>query len=263
MSQNLEDFIPVVKYAGLNTEKNVTINANLTVTGTTTIAAQTLTDLTTTGNTILGNAVSDTTSITGATTITSTSASALVVGPNGATNPALKVVASTASMINGIQVTGSAANGVVAVAAVGGDTHVNVSLAGKGSGAVLIRSFAMEYQGAQTAKTVSATLTAAELATQIITVNQGGGATSALQLPVATDLDALIPVSAANDAFEFSVINISTTDAEDASVTTNTGWTLVGNMDIHAYSAAGSLNSSARFLARKTGTGAWTLYRIA
>lgn len=39
-------------------------------------------------------------------------------------------------------------------------------------------------------------------------------------------------------------------------------WTLVGNMDVPAYSAAGSLNSSGRFRARKTGAGAWVLYRI-
>lgn len=335
MSQNLEDFIPVVKYAGLNTEKDVTINANLTVTGTTTIAAQTLTDLTTTGNTILGNAVTDTTAITGATTITSTSASALTVGANGATNPVIKVVASTASVATGISVTGAAAAGGVAIAAIssgtneavtlagkgtgpvqlgqststdvrlvadqpiadssgnelikfvktasavneltvtnaatgglptltgsGGDTHVSIAIAGKGDGAVAVRSFAFAKQGTPTAKTVSATLSAAELASGIITVNQAGAGTSAQQLPTASDLDTLLAMSAANDSFEFSVINTSTVDAEDASVTTNTGWTLVGNMDIHAYSAAGSLNSSGRFLARKTGAGAWTLYRI-
>ena len=118
------------------------------------------------------------------------------------------------------------------------------------------------YQAAQTAKTTSATLTAAEVLTGIITVNQGAASTSAQQLPLATAMDTALPDFGANDAFDFSVINISTVDAEDASVTTNTGWTLVGNMDIHAYSAAGSLNSSARFRARKTATGAWTLYRI-
>lgn len=120
----------------------------------------------------------------------------------------------------------------------------------------------LSTQAAQTAKTVSATLTAAEMLVGIITVNQGAAGASVLTLPLATAMDTALATSAANDYFDFSVINISTVDAEDASVATNTGWTLVGNMDVHAYSAAGSLNSSGRFRARKTGTGAWTLYRI-
>lgn len=118
-------------------------------------------------------------------------------------------------------------------------------------------------QGAPTAKTVSATLTAAEILAGIVTVNQAAGATSAQQLPTVADLETALTGEANDDAFDFSVINTSTVDAEDASITTNTGWTLVGSMDIHAYSAAGSLNSSALFRARKTGSSAWTLYRIA
>lgn len=135
--------------------------------------------------------------------------------------------------------------------------------AGTGSdGVIANRGFALNTQGAQAAKTVSGTLTAADLMAGIITVNQGSGATSAQQLPEAGDLDAALPQAEADDSFDFSVINISTVDAEDASVTTNTGWTLVGNMDVPAYSAAGSLNSSGLFRARKTGAAAWTLYRI-
>lgn len=146
----------------------------------------------------------------------------------------------------------------------GGDIVLAAGAAhGSGAAGVIIeRSSKLIKQGTPTAKTVSATLTAAEVLAGIITVNQAAGATSAQQLPLATAMDTAFPTSAAGDAFDFSVINTSTVDAEDASVTTNTGWTLVGNMDIHAYSAAGSLNSSARFRARKTGTGAWTLYRM-
>lgn len=129
-------------------------------------------------------------------------------------------------------------------------------------GMVIVRGQTLFAQGAPAAKTVSATLTAAEVLTGIITVNQGSGASSAQQLPLAADMDTGFPNAAAGDSFDFSVINISTVDAEDASLTTNTGWTLVGSMDIPAYSAAGSLNSSGLFRARKTGTAAWTLYRI-
>ncbi len=117
-------------------------------------------------------------------------------------------------------------------------------------------------QGAPAAKTVSGVLAVADLLAKIITVNQAGAAASAQQLPLATALDAALPQAGVNSSFDFSVINTSTVDAEDASLTTNTGWTLVGAMDIPAYSAAGSLNSSGRFRARKTAAGTWTLYRI-
>jgi len=116
-------------------------------------------------------------------------------------------------------------------------------------------------QLAPAAKTVSATLTAAELLTRLITVNQGAGAASALQLPTAAAMDTALPKFVANDGFDFSVVNISTVAAEDATITTNTGWTLVGNIDI-ASNAAATDKSAGRFRARKTGTAAWTLYRI-
>lgn len=117
-------------------------------------------------------------------------------------------------------------------------------------------------QKAPTAKTISATLTALELWQKIITVNQAAAGSSAQQLPTCADLDLLLTDWVADDSFDFSVINTSTVDAEDASITTNTGWSLVGNMDIPAYSAAGSLNSSALFRARKTAAATWTLYRV-
>lgn len=113
-----------------------------------------------------------------------------------------------------------------------------------------------------TSKTVSVTLTAAEVKNSIITVNQGAGAASALQLPTAAAMDAAFFDFAGNHTFEFTLINTSVVAAETASITTNTGWALVGAMDVPAYSAAGSLNSSGLFWARKTGLGAWSLYRV-
>lgn len=116
-------------------------------------------------------------------------------------------------------------------------------------------------QGAPAAATTSATLTAANLLTGIITVNQGGAGASAQQLPAGGALDTALPAAVAGDAFDFSVINISTTAAESASLTTNTGLTLVGDMDIAANSAA-TTKSAGRFRARKTGTALWTVYRL-
>lgn len=129
-------------------------------------------------------------------------------------------------------------------------------------GVIITRGVLLVKQGAAAAKTVSATLTAAELLTGEITVNQGGGAPSALQLPLATAVDTALPDSAAGDAFDFSLTNISTVAAETASITTNTGWTLVGNMLLAANGAVTD-NSQGLFRAKKTGAGAWTLTRRA
>lgn len=120
---------------------------------------------------------------------------------------------------------------------------------------------AARVQAAQTAKTVSATLTAAEILAGLITVNQGAGAASTLTLPLATAMDTALPDFAADMAVDFSLINVSTVAAEDAAIATNTGWTLVGNMDVQSNDAATS-KSAGRFRARKTAAGAWTLYRL-
>lgn len=117
-------------------------------------------------------------------------------------------------------------------------------------------------QGAPAAQTTSATLTAAQLATMIITVNEGAGANSAQTLPLATAMDTEFDTFGTDQSFDFSVINISTVAAETVSIVTNTGWTLVGNMLIAANTAITD-NSQGRFRARRTGAGAWTLYRIA
>jgi hypothetical protein len=138
MAELLENHLPVVKYHGLNTDKDCTFGGTVTFSGTTNLAAVSLTDLSTTGNTTLGNAVTDTTGINGATTITSTSASALTVGANGATNPVLKVVASTASVATGISLTGAAAAGGMAVAVVSSGTNENLTVDAKGSGTITL-----------------------------------------------------------------------------------------------------------------------------
>ena len=148
----------------------------------------------------------------------------------------------------------------------GGDVIIGGG-AGTGTGvggSIFNRSLASVKQLTPSAKTTSATLTTIEIFSGIITVNQGAGGTSALQLPLATSMDTDFASFTTNDAVDISVINISTVDAEDASITTNTGWTLVGSMDIPANNGSSVTNNcSARLRLRKTGAGAWTAYRIA
>lgn len=145
----------------------------------------------------------------------------------------------------------------------GGDVTIAGGAAnGSGvNGVVRENGVRLVQQGAPAAATTSATLTAANVLAGIITVNQGGAGASAQQLPLATAMDTALPTSVAGDSFDFSVVNISTVAAESASLTTNTGWTLVGDMDVSANSAA-TTKSAGRFRARKTATGAWTIYRL-
>lgn len=72
--------------------------------------------------------------------VTSNSANALAVGPNGATNPSFNVDASTASAANGLNVKSSAAGAGVALTAISSATNENLSIDAKGTGTIGIGS---------------------------------------------------------------------------------------------------------------------------
>jgi hypothetical protein len=74
--------------------------------------------------------------MTGALTVTSSSANALAVGANGTTNPALKVDASASSVATGISVTGAAAASRAALAVISSGTDEGLSIDAKGAGTV-------------------------------------------------------------------------------------------------------------------------------
>lgn len=67
-------------------------------------------------------------------TITSTSANALVVGPNGATNPTFNVDGSTASAATGVNVKSAAAGGGVVISALSSGSNENLTITSKGTG---------------------------------------------------------------------------------------------------------------------------------
>jgi hypothetical protein len=106
-------------------------------------------------------------------------------------------------------------------------------------------------QGAPTALTAGATATAAQLANGLFTFN---GTAGNHQLPTVADLEAEVSsATKVNAAFDFYIVN---TDGADAiTLTTGTGWTIVG-------AAAVANTTSAHFRARKTGDGTWTAYRV-
>ena len=109
----------------------------------------------------------------------------------------------------------------------------------------------MVTQVTPTAKTAAATLTPAELATGIITYT---GAAVALTMPLGTDIDAAFSSMKVNSSFDFYIINTGATNA--ATVTANTGVTLVGV-------AAVSANTSANWRVRKTADNTFVAYRVA
>jgi hypothetical protein len=123
MSVNIEQYVEVVNRNGLNTAKAVDFSAAPTVA----LPA---------GTTIAG------TTAAGTSTITSTSATALTVGANGATNPVLKIDASASSVATGISVTGAAAASGVAVATISSGTNEALTIDAKGSGLLTLNGIA-------------------------------------------------------------------------------------------------------------------------
>jgi hypothetical protein len=118
-------------------------------------------------------------------------------------------------------------------------------------------------QTAPAAKTTSTTLTAAEIIAGLLTGNQGAAGGATYTMPLGTDLEtallALVPGLAANDAFEFTVVNISTVAAEVITLAGNTGMTAVGDMTIAAIAAGDE--SSATFRVVRASANTYSFYR--
>ncbi len=132
------------------------------------------------------------------------------------------------------------------------------------AGGIRFEGRVLRQQSAPTAKTTSGTLSAADIAPGAITINQGAGGTSAQQLPTGTAIMGIMPADiATGDSFDLIVINLSTVDAEDASITTNTDLTLVGNMDFQAHSSLAAQGSQGILRFIKTGATTWNVVRIA
>lgn len=114
-------------------------------------------------------------------------------------------------------------------------------------------------QGTPATCNATATMTAADVLAGIVTSTSA--AAVAATLPLATDLEvallALFPSLALDDSYDFSFVNTGT---NIVTMTTNTGWTLVGDMTIAPLTAGDE--SSAIFRARRVSSTAYTLYRL-
>lgn len=123
------------------------------------------------------------------------------------------------------------------------------------AGVVRQNGVRLQSQAAQATQDTAATLTAVQVLNGILTSNPAGAIN--LQLPLATAMDTALPTSVAGDSFDFTIDSLAGS-TNLPTVTTNTGWTLVGNMTFTAVAG-----NAGRFRIRKTGTGAWTIYRLA
>lgn len=128
-------------------------------------------------------------------TVTSTNASALAVGRQGATDPVLKVNASTASVATGVSITGAAAAGGVAVAAISSGTNENLTIDAKGSGTVTVNATG----------TGNISLARATGVTGAVTVTSAGAAALSVGLNGATNPAMLVDASTASSATGVSV----------------------------------------------------------
>lgn len=123
-----------------------------------------------------------------------------------------------------------------------------------------------QYQSSPVAMTTTATVTTAAMLGGLITANQGAAGAATYTLPTGTVFDtaataALKRKVKVNDAFTFSIVNISTNGAEDVTVAGDTSMTEVGNMTIASNAAVGD-QAWGTFLVRKTAENAYSVYRI-
>jgi hypothetical protein len=104
-------------------------------------------------------------------------------------------------------------------------------------------------QGAPATATAAATLTVAQLLSGLVVCSSTPGTQT---LPTVALLEATLTNNKVDSGFEVSFVN---TAASTLTVAVGTGWTLVGT-------ATAATLTSALFRARKTGDGAYTMYRI-
>lgn len=98
------------------------------------------------------------------------------------------------------------------------------------------------------------TIAVADLENGVFTVDSGGTDAGTYSFAAAADVDAEVSSAKVGSTFDFFCVNLGDNAANDVTFS-GTGWTIVG-------SAVVADGTSAHFRARKTGTAAWTAYRL-
>jgi hypothetical protein len=105
----------------------------------------------------------------------------------------------------------------------------------------------------------AATLTPAQVLNGLILANSGVTSGSVTYtLPTVADLEAvLVNSDKVGTSFTFRVVNLGTSSGT-AIIAAGTGWTITGSLTMTI-----PVTTGAMMIARKTGAGTWTLYRVA
>jgi len=119
----------------------------------------------------------------------------------------------------------------------------------------------IDVQAAPQTATSTATLTVAQTLGGLLVVDPTTTA-STLTLPTATAIDAVMTNMKTNSTFTLRVINIGTSTGL-VTIAVGTGITAVGNLVVAITCRAAGVGGAAQFLFRKTGTAAYSVYRIA
>jgi len=119
----------------------------------------------------------------------------------------------------------------------------------------------INVQAAPQTATSTATLTTTQVLNGLLVVDPTTTASS-LTMPTATAIDAVMTNMKTNSTFLLTVVNIGTSTGV-VTMVVGTGITAVGNLVVAITGSAAGVGGAAQFLFRKTGTAAYTVYRIA
>ena len=119
----------------------------------------------------------------------------------------------------------------------------------------------METQTDPQTATATATLTVAQITGGLLVGNPSTSAAS-YTMPTATAIDAVMTNMKTSSCFLLNVVNIGTSSGIITMVV-GTGITAVGNLLVAITGSAAGVGGAAQFLFRKTGTAAYSVYRVA
>ena len=119
----------------------------------------------------------------------------------------------------------------------------------------------IDTQAAQQTATATATLTTAQTLGGLL-VGDPTTTAATYTFPTATAIDAVMTNMKTNSTFRLTVINIGTSTGI-ITMAVGTGITAVGNLVVAITGSAAGVGGAAQFLFRKTGTAAYTVYRVA
>ena len=119
----------------------------------------------------------------------------------------------------------------------------------------------METQTDPQTATATATLTVAQITGGLLVGNPSTSAAS-YTMPTATAIDAVMTNMKTSSCFLLNVVNIGTSSGIITMVV-GTGITSVGNLLVAITGSAAGVGGAAQFLFRKTGTAAYSVYRVA